>query len=194
MIVMSQSIEQNNRIHPHKFTLWVAMAGIVMMFAGLTSAYIVKKSASNWLEFPLPTLFLISTVLVVVSSITIQLALKHFKESNRLLFKNLIIVTSVLGILFIIVQVMAFLSLKQNGVQFFGQGSNASASFLGVIAGIHVLHVLGGIIALFFLLIKTFSKKTKIYNSVPIEIVSTYWHFVGALWIYLYIFLYWVSN
>lgn len=194
MISMSQSTEQNTRIHPHKFTLWVAMAGIVMMFAGLTSAYIVKKSASNWLEFPLPKLFIVSTGLVVLSSITIQLALKQFKASNRLLFKNLIIITSILGISFIIVQIMAFLNLKQNGVQFFGQGSNASASFLGVIAGIHAVHILGGVIALFFLLIKTLSKKTKIYNSIPIEIVSTYWHFVGALWIYLYIFLNWVSN
>lgn len=194
MIVMTQNTEQNARIHPHKFTLWVAMAGIVMMFAGLTSAYIVKKSASNWLEFPLPKLFIYSTIVVVLSSITIHLALKQFKASNRSLFKNLMYVTAVLGFTFLALQIQAFIELEKLGVQFFGQGSNASASFLGVIAGLHFLHVLGGIIALIVIVFKTFNKKIKSYNAVPIEIISTYWHFIGALWIYLYIFLNWVSN
>lgn len=75
----------------------------------------------------------------------------------------------------------------------FGAGSNTSASFLGIIAGLHVLHVLGGVVALVVTFIRAFSVKNKQYSSVPVEIVSTYWHFVDLLWIYLFIFFSWIG-
>ncbi|WP_153797610.1 cytochrome c oxidase subunit 3 [Foetidibacter luteolus] len=188
---MSSSVTspERKKIHPHKFTLWVAMGSIVMMFAGLTSAYVVKKSQSNWLEFPLPKVFWYSTAAILVSSLTIHLALKAFKARQMGRYKNLLTVTVVLGLLFSVLQWMGFGHLQQSGVQLFGVGSNPAASFLGIITGLHVLHVLGGVIALLVIFFRAFSSSRKTYSPVSIEIVSTYWHFVDILWIYLFIFL-----
>ena len=83
---------------------------------------------------------------------------------------------------------MGFYYLEQHGVKLIGSNSNPSASFLGVITGMHMLHVLGGIVVLTVMFARAYSRTQKSYNSVPIEIASTYWHFVDAIWIYLLIF------
>lgn len=183
---------ERKRIHPHKFALWVAMGSIVMMFAGLTSAYIVRKAAANWLQFDLPPVFWTSTAVILFSSLTMHLALKSFKAREMRRYRTLITITAILGVLFAFLQYDGFTYLYIHGVQIFGAGSNPSASFLGVIVGLHALHVLGGVIALLIIFFRAYSLKTKNYNSTAIEIVSTYWHFVDILWIYLFIFLKWL--
>jgi cytochrome c oxidase subunit 3 len=183
---------ERKRLHPHKFTLWIAMGSIIMMFAGLTSAYVVKESQSNWLEFALPKVFWYSTFVILLSSLTIHLALKSFKARQKQRYKVLITVTAFLGLLFAALQGYGFYDLYYNkGIQIFGVGSNPSASFLGIITGLHVLHVLGGVVALIVIFIRAYSTKVKMYNSVPVEIASTYWHFVDILWLYLFVFLTW---
>ena len=183
----------NKKIHPHKFTLWVAMASIVMMFAGLTSAYIVKRGQTNWQGFDLPLLFTYSTLVIVFSSVTMQLAVKQFKSRNMLQYRWMLVVTALLGFLFMAMQFAGFSILHDRGIKLLGRGSNVSGSFLAVIAGVHILHVLGGIIALLVMLGKAFSSRKRNYNAVPVEVLATYWHFVDVLWIYLFIFLKWVS-
>ena len=180
------------RIHPHKFTLWVAMGSIVMMFAGLTSAYIVRKSGANWLQFDLPPIFWASTFVILFSSLTIHLALKSFKAREMKRYRNLITITAIMGVLFAVLQYTGFDYLYTHGVQVFGTGSNPSASFLGVIVSLHALHVLGGVIALLIIFFKAYNRKVKSYNVTTVEIVCTYWHFVDILWIYLFIFLKWL--
>ncbi len=182
---------ERKRIHPHKFALWVAMGSIVMMFAGLTSAYIVRKAAANWLQFDIPPVFWASTGVILFSSITIHLALKSFKAREMRRYRAFITITAILGLVFAVLQYRGFTFLYSNGVKIFGAGSNPSASFLGIIVGLHALHVLGGVIALLVIFFRAYSQRTKSYNSTPIEIVSTYWHFVDILWIYLFIFLKW---
>jgi cytochrome c oxidase subunit 3 len=184
---------ERKRIHPHKFTLWVAMGSIVMMFAGLTSAYVVKRNQTNWLEFSLPAVFWYSTVVILLSSVTVHLAVKSFRAREMARYKTLITITLLLGLLFSVLQFAGFNALRENGIQLFGIGSNPSASFLGIITGLHVVHVLGGVIALAVVFIRAFSIKNKQYSSVPVEIVSTYWHFVDVLWIYLFIFFSWIG-
>ena len=182
------SEQQHRRLHPYKFTLWVGIASILMMFAGFTSAYIVKRNQSNWLEFNLPTMFWYSTGVILLSSLTMYLATKAFKARNMARYRTLITVTAALGVLFIVLQFEGFKSVTDQGVKLFGVGSNAAGSFLGVITGVHMLHVLGGVIALLIMFFKAFSSRRKNYSSLPIEVVSIYWHFVDALWIYLFIF------
>lgn len=182
----------NQRIHPHKFTLWIAIGSICMMFAGLTSAYIVKSNQDNFLEFSLPNYFWYSTIAIVLSSLTMHLSLKTFKARERNKYKLLISITVVLGLIFAALQFEGFMSLNNHGIKLIGQNSNAAASFILVIIGLHILHVLGGVIALLVLLIKSFSQNIKNYNSIPLEVVSIYWHFVDILWIYLLIFLIWI--
>jgi cytochrome c oxidase subunit 3 len=179
-------MEQRKKIHPHKFTLWVGIGSLLMMFAGLTSAYIVKRNQVNWQSFDLPQFFWVSTVAILLSSAAIFLAEKAFKQREMKKYRNLVLVTLVLGALFIVFQLLGFQQLWAKEVTL---KSNVSYSFLYVIVGLHAAHVIGGLIAMIVLYAKAFSSKTRIYNSVPVELVSTYWHFVDVLWIYLLIFL-----
>lgn len=179
-------MEQRKKIHPHKFTLWVAIASISMMFAGLTSAYIVKQSQANFLNFELPLAFWYSTAAIIASSVTIWLAKKKFTNREMGSYRNLITVTFILGLLFIGLQVIGFAELFKKGLTL---TTNVSVSFLYVIVLLHAVHVLGGVVALLVMFIRAFRTKTKSYNVVPVEVMGTYWHFVDILWIYLLVFL-----
>ena len=191
---MSQVIsEQKRKIHPHKFTLWVAIGSILMMFAGLTSAYIVKRSQASWLMIEIPTLFWYSTATILASSVTVQLALKALKKREMINYRRLLVVTAVLGVLFIVLQVAGFRQFAAQDIRLVGAGSNASYSFLLAISGLHGIHVLGGVVALVVIAIRALNSSTKSYSSVPLEIAATYWHFVDALWIYLFIFFTWMK-
>lgn len=180
------AMEQRKRIHPHKFTLWVAIASILMMFAGLTSAYIVKRNQANWFTFDLPKVLWYSTAVIIASSITMWIAERKFKQREMQQYKTFITVTFLLGLLFVALQTIGFWQMTQNGMPL---QKNVSVSFLYVIVGLHALHVLGGVIALMVIFIKAFSRKMRTYNAVPVEVMSTYWHFVDILWIYLLVFL-----
>lgn len=180
------AMEQRKKIHPHKFTLWVGIGSILMMFAGLTSAYIVKRNQSNWITFELPRAFWYSTAAIVASSITLFLAGRAFKERAMQKYRSLMTVTIVFGVLFIILQVIGFNQLWHVGITL---QKNVSFSFLYVIVGLHGAHVIGGVIALLVLFAKAFNSSTRNYTTVPVEVTSTYWHFVDILWIYLLIFL-----
>jgi cytochrome c oxidase subunit 3 len=178
--------EQRKRIHPHKFTLWVGIGSIVMMFAGFTSAYIVKRNLANWLTFELPVIFWYSTAIIILSSITIMMSRNFFKHGEMMKYRKSLAITMMLGIAFVIMQTIGFLNLWKNGITL---TKNVSFSFLYIIVGLHALHVIAGIIALLVILIKAFSIRRKVYSTVPIDLMSTYWHFVDFLWIYLLIFL-----
>ena len=180
------AIEQRKKIHPHKFTLWVGSGSLLMMFAGLTSAYIVKRNQANWQTFDLPQFFWYSTVAILLSSATIFLAEKAFKRREMKKYRSLVIVTLVLGALFITFQVLGFQQLWAKQITL---TANVSYSFMYVIVSLHAAHVVGGLIALLVLFAKAFSTKTRTYDSIPVELVSTYWHFVDILWIYLLLFL-----
>ena len=191
---MSEAIsEQKRKIHPHKFTLWVAIGSILMMFAGLTSAYIVKRSQASWLMIEIPMMFWYSTATILASSVTVQLALKALKKREMINYKRLLVVTAVLGVLFIVLQIAGFRQFAAQDIRLVGAGSNASYSFLLAISGLHGLHVLGGVVALVVIAIRALNSSTRNYSSVPLEIAATYWHFVDALWIYLFIFFTWMK-
>jgi len=191
---MSQVIsEQKRKIHPHKFTLWVAIGSILMMFAGLTSAYIVKRSQASWLMIEIPMMFWYSTATILASSVTVQLALKALKKREIINYRRLLVVTAVLGVLFIVLQIAGFRQFAAQDIRLIGAGSNASYSFLLAISGLHGIHVLGGVVALVVIAIRALNSSTRNYSSVPLEIAATYWHFVDALWIYLFIFFTWMK-
>ncbi|MBK6379151.1 MAG: heme-copper oxidase subunit III [Chitinophagaceae bacterium] len=180
------AMEQRKKIHPHKFTLWVGIGSLLMMFAGLTSAYIVKRNQANWQTFDLPQFFWYSTAAILLSSVTIYLAQKAFKQREMRKYRSLVIATLVLGVLFMVFQVLGFQQFWKQGLPL---GTNVSSDFMYVIVGLHAAHVAGGLIALIVLFANAFNTKTRTYNSIPVELVSTYWHFVDVLWIYLLIFL-----
>ena len=179
------SNQQQKRIHPHKFTMWVAIGSIVMMFAGLTSAFIVKSNQAGWQTIIMPKVFWVSTAVIIISSITLQMALRSFKQRAMSQYRFLIGLTLLLGVAFLILQGLGFQQLWEQKITFRGSGAG---QFLYVIFGLHALHVMGGLIALIAMFIKAFVGRTKLYSSVPVEVMATYWHFVDFLWIYILLF------
>lgn len=191
---MSTDVQlEKKKMHPYQFYLWGGLGSIVMMFAGLTSAYVVKKSQANWLEFDLPNIFMVSTAVILLSSFTIQMAVKKQKEQNENQYKGFLSVTAILGVLFIILQIQGFGALEANSIALTGARSNSAASFLFVITGLHLLHVLGGVIALIWINVKALGAKNEKNNDLPVKLISNYWHFVDILWVYLFVFLHWVG-
>jgi cytochrome c oxidase subunit 3 len=180
--------QQRKKIHPHKFTLWVAIGSIVMMFAGLTSAYIVKRSQANWALLEMPLVFWFSTGVIMLSSLTVYLSKKAFGNREMKKYRQLLALTALLGVVFLVLQIIGFASYERQDIRLTGAGSNASYSFLLAIAALHGVHVLGGVIALMVIYIRALSAKMRNYSAVPIDIASTYWHFVDLLWIYLFVF------
>ena len=107
--------EQRQKIHPHKFTLWVALGSIIMMFAGLTSAYVVKRELPGWSTYPIPRAFYYSTAVLLTSSLTIQMALKAFKDREMMRYRNLLSTTAVLGVAFVLLQWKGFREIWNTG-------------------------------------------------------------------------------
>jgi cytochrome c oxidase subunit 3 len=186
MDIVTTQTQQRKRIHPHKFTLWIAIGSIIMMFAGLTSAYIVKSNQVGWQAVDVPKIFWYSTAVIICSSVTVQMALRAFKQREMNNYRMLMLVTVVLGAAFVVLQWFGFMQLWDSGVRF--KQASGGGQFLYVIAGLHAVHVLGGIVALIVMFIKAFFGKIKLYSSVPVEVMATYWHFVDVLWVYLLIF------
>lgn len=185
------SNQQRKKIHPHKFTLWIAIASIVMMFAGLTSAYIVKSNQANWQGVLVPKIFWASTIAILLSSLTMQMALRSFKQRDMNRYRYLIAATFFLGVAFIVFQCIGFLQLwEQQHVRLSGAGAG---QFLYIIFSLHLLHVLGGVIALLVILLRSVFGKVKMYSSVPLEVATSYWHFVDLLWVYLMVFFLWMG-
>ncbi|HET7003472.1 MAG TPA: cytochrome c oxidase subunit 3 [Puia sp.] len=178
-------VDQNKKIHPHKFILWVAIGSIIMMFAGLTSAYIVKREQPGWTTYSTPLAFYYSTAVLLISSLTIFLAGKSFTERRMIRYRKMLTATLILGLVFILLQWLGFRHLWAAGTTFHGSGAG---QFFYIIAGLHALHVFGGVIALFVLWLRARKTRIRSYNKVPVDVVSTYWQFVDLLWIYLFIF------
>lgn len=187
------SLPEKKKLHQFQILLWVGLGSIIMAFAGLTSAYIVKKSQANWLDFDLPNVFWASTAIILVSSFTMQMAVKKYKEQQLNQYQGFMTLTAILGVVFLIMQYQGFMALEANNIALTGPRSNSAGSFLLVITSFHMLHVLGGVVALLIVTIRAFSTKTKTYNALPVELASTYWHFVDILWIYLFVFFNWVG-
>jgi len=181
---------QRNKIHPHKFTMWVGIGSIIMMFAGLTSAYIVKRSQANWTMLEIPEIFWLSTMTILAS---MQLAVKAFRERNMKKYRSMLSTTAFLGLAFLIMQVVGFMQYRSMDIRLVGAGSNASYSFLLAIASLHAAHVFGGVVALVIIARKALSSRKRSYSSVPVEVIATYWHFVDILWIYLILFFSWMK-
>ncbi len=186
----SGTISQKARrgIHPPLFALWAAMASIVMMFGSLTSAYIVRQAAGNWLEFRMPDIFFFSTAVILISSMTLHGSYWAFRNGRESMYKLLLPITLILGVVFVIMQYQGWTYLYDMGVVLDG---NPGGSFFYVISGIHAAHVLGGLFALTVALLhaNTLPFKPGEKRRRRFQLVLHYWHFVDFLWLYLFLFL-----
>ncbi len=183
-----------SRVHPQRFMMWITIGSLIMMFAGLTSAFIVRRAAGNWVDYKLPDVFWVSTVLILLSSVTLHIAYQMFKQKKWKPYRFWLGSTLFLGVGFVVSQLIGWQHLTDLGVQLTG---NPSGSFLYVISGIHAVHVLGGVLFLLIFYAKSFFRKDAVKElmddinperTLGIELLLTYWHFVDILWLYLFCF------
>ncbi len=186
-----QMIDKNlapSRHQALRFALWIGMASIAMMFAALTSSYLVRKPAGNWYEFKLPVQFFVSTVIIFLSSVTIEWAYRSFKKQKESNYRWGIFISFCLGIAFLYSQIIAWKTLSDSGITI---NLNVSGSFLYALTGIHAVHIVGGIAILTASLIISWIVPFEVtaFRTLKLDLVRQYWHFVDILWIYLLLFL-----
>lgn len=173
-------------MHPKKFAMWLFIGSVAMLFAAFTSAYIVRQAEGNWLYFDLPNLFYVTSGIILLSSVTLQWAYWEAKKDNLDRVKLLVGITSFLGVAFLVGQVMAWSELVDHSVYLVG---NPSGSFIYILTGLHGAHLISGIAFLLIVLNSTFKFKIHSKNLAQMEMCLTYWHFLGGLWLYLFVFL-----
>ena len=188
---MSETTLKKKEAKAKKMMLLFALLSITMTFGGLTSAYVVSKGRPDWLvDFTLPVSFTYSTILLVISSITIHFA-KFFvaKPNGKSKSLNFLWLTFALGIAFLFFQFNGFNDFIKQGYYFAGAQSNVTTSFIYVLAFVHILHLIAGLIVLSVLIYKTYNNKYQDSN-LGFSLGVTFWHFLDLLWLYLFLFFY----
>jgi len=194
--------QKTKKVNPHKAEikaaqrkaakplLYIGIVSIIMLFAGLISAYVVRADNGNWLMFSLPSIAIVSTAIIVTSSLTMFLAQQAIKKDNKKVTALSLFLTLALGITFFFTQIEGWHQLTSQGIYFIGKYSNASGSFLYLLALLHLAHMIGGLIALTVSFTKTLLKKYSSSDYLGIELTAIYWHFLDLLWVFLFLFLY----
>lgn len=175
----------------YKLILLFAMVSMTMMFAGLTSAFVVSKSRVDWLkDFELPSAFYYSTLVIMGCSITFHLAKKAVQKDNKSATTTFLFATLALGIFFVVLQFVGFGQIVKNGYYFTGTESSITTTFLYIVTVVHLIHLAGGLISLLIIIYNDFKQKYNSTQTLGIELGAMYWHFLDFLWIYLFVFLY----
>ena len=193
--------------------LWIGLISIVMLFAGLTSAYLVRQAEGKWLDFQLPGVFKLSTLAILLSSIPMQWSVASIKKGDRKMLILGLLLTAILGSAFVYFQYRGWSELFGQGIAFTGSiqyvhapgatyipsgnetlaqsgdAGNVAGSFLYVLTGLHIAHLLAGMLALMFVLVKALRNKYSAAEYNGVRMIAVYWHFLGGLWLYLFLFL-----
>lgn len=181
--------ERLQQAKAYKTMLVFAMGSIVMIFAGLTSAYVISKNRPDWLkDFELPQAFLWSTIAIVLSSVTFHLAKKAIAKDNRSTTSLMLGLTLVLGLIFVVLQFQGFGQVVDAGYFFTGSQSTITTSFLYVVVLVHIAHLVGGLISLLIVIYNHYKQKYNSNQMLGIELSAMFWHFLDFLWLYLFLF------
>lgn len=219
----------------NKMLLYLGIFSIVMLFAGLTSGYLVSLGGIFWVKISLPAAFYISTALILLSSLTFHFALKAAQNDSREKIKGYVLLTFILGLGFAVSQFVGWKQLTEKGNYVSGHAdniegeygvdytinykdqdlifedgafyfpddharekmlnneiaaySNTASSFIYILSFTHLVHLLGGILYLIFILVSAYRLKISATNYQKLKLGSIYWHFLDGLWLYLFLFL-----
>jgi len=176
-------------MNPKRFALWLFIVSVIMLFGAWTSAYIVKRGEPGWSSFELPGQFWVSSLIIILSSATMVWAQMSAKKDQIEQTKLALGLTTLLGGAFLVAQWLGWQKMVEMNFYFAGLGSNSSSSFIYVLTGFHGLHIISGLVVLAIALISTFQYKVHSKSMLRLELCSTYWHFLGGLWLYLFVFL-----
>jgi cytochrome c oxidase subunit III len=191
-MTMTAQEEKARTARSYKLLLLFAMVSMIMVFAGLTSAFVVSKSSrTDWMkDLQLPTPFFISTLVIIGCSITFHLAKKAIQKDNQKATTMFLLLTLGLGIFFIIMQLRGFQDLYEKGIFPVGNAGAITVSYLWIIVIMHLTHLAGGMISLLIIIYNHFKQKYNSTQTLGIELGAMYWHFLDLLWVYLFLFLY----
>ncbi|NMH87565.1 cytochrome c oxidase subunit 3 [Flavivirga algicola] len=190
---LTQGTQEEKNSRAKKMMLWFGIISLIMSFMGWTSAFIVSSSRPDWLkDFELPNAFLISTIVIIISSLSFILAKKALKNGNRSATTLWLLVTLILGGVFIFNQFLGFQQIIDLGYNFTGPTSNVTMSYIYLIAIVHILHVVVGLICLLVVIYNHFKQKYDETKMLGFELAATFWHFIDILWVYLFLFLYFI--
>ena len=175
--------------HPKRVLLILLIFSIVMMFAAFTSGYIVRRDEGNWREFDLPASLLVNSILIALSSASMQWTYFSARKDEISRVKTGLIISLVLGLAFLVGQYQSFGDLVAGNTYFGGADANPSGSFVYVLMGVHAFHLITGLIFLAVVLKRTLNYQVHSRALLSIGNATLYWHFLGGLWLYLYLFL-----
>ena len=200
-LTLTKSFQMENNIDNNKsrvdrskkMMLWFGMISLTMSFLGITSGYIVSKERADWLtDFQIPEAFYISLFIILLSSITFYFAKKYVIAQQKKQGMIFLIITFLLGIIFIILQFKGFSEIISSGYFFTGSESTITTSFIYLVVLLHLTHMLAALISVLVVIYNHYKQRYTMGNTVGIEIAATFWHFVDVLWIYLFLFFYFV--
>lgn len=184
------------RREPYQFMLWLGITGSTIFFLFLVFAYVVRKSTGiEWREIALPRIFWLSTLIILLSSLTLHWANKAFRNESFPKYRWLMGCTLGLGIIFVVMQLIGWNNMITAGIHL---KNNPAGAFVFIISGLHILHIVGGLVFLIIVFaealkhisyIDSFVYSVNPPNQLKINLVSIYWHFVDVLWILLFMFL-----
>jgi cytochrome c oxidase subunit 3 len=176
----------------YRIGVWVAIGSILMLFVALTSAYIVRSASSNdWQPIAMPKVLWLSTALILISSMTMEVSRRSLKQQRNQAYGRWLIMTVVLGLAFLATQLFAWRQLVRQGVYL---ASNPYNSFFYLFTAAHGVHLLGGILALAYLLLRTTRKRNTVEGELrrvgAAGAATVYWHFMDGLWVGLFFLLF----
>jgi len=187
---MTYTIDKKINEKAKKNMMYWAMASMTVFFGGFCSYYIVMHGNGNWLVFNLPALFFVSTAIIILSSFTMWWAQRSIAANNLRGAKAGTLLTLTLGIVFCFIQFAAWKELYAQGIVFAGKQSNVAGAIMYVITAMHFLHIIGGLSALTVSSIKVLRQKYSSENYLGLSLTALFWHFLGVLWVILFLFLY----
>lgn len=188
---VNENESRNRRIRSRKMLLWFSMASIFMLFAGLTSAYVASETREDWLsDLGLPTVFIWSTVVIVLSSVALGFVKKTLVQGKRSTATLLLLIGFGLGVLFTILQIKGFGDIVAEGYYPAGNSSTINVSFYYVIVFAHLLHLFGALISLIVIIYNHFKERYKRGQTLGLELGVLFWHFLDFVWLYLFLFIY----
>ena len=173
-------------ISSKQIATWLLMTGIAMLFAGLTSAYVVLRGVPTWDKIPLPPQVWVNTLILMASSLTLEMARRSIKVDRVAALRQWLGITAVLGIAFVSGQIVLWREMTASGVLL---TSTLHSSFFYVLSGVHAVHILGGLIALAMVSVKAWGGRLSSISFEPLRLCATYWHFMGGVWLYLILLL-----
>jgi cytochrome c oxidase subunit 3 len=185
--IEEQPAETALRLPPAVLALWVVLATVTMLFAGFTSAYLVRRTALDWVPVYAPPILWLNTVVLVLSSVGLELAKGAPKAGNRSRSRVWLLLTVGLGLVFLAGQVVAWSQLRAHGIFL---PTSPHGSFLYMLTGVHAVHVLGGLAALVYVLAREWRPPASLAAADLLAPSAVYWHFVTGVWVFLYALLF----